>query len=293
MTRKQDWALKIASEYGEVIDKHPKLAEAIEKLIDEHEKLREIEQDNEKISSILAHELKSPLISIEAGLKLILSGKFEGEKMKKCLEDALGKLKYTTEIADLLYLRGLSNEEIRKNSEMISLEEIAKNHAGTYDEFMKKERIGLKLKYDRPNHEPIYFITNKALINAVWGTLLGNSLSWAPSDSVIKNGIRINKSGNLEILMENYYDEKKVRDSFGMGEGKGLSFVKKVVYKTDGEYHQYSHPKIESNYTIEEKWGYLKSKNQDNKSKFFGVKIVLHSENINPEFPNQKQIVKE
>jgi len=268
---------KVIEKYSLYIANHPDLAEAIGTLIEDHQNIKIREKENQELKSILAHELKGPLVSIGGFVKLLEKKDLPQEKRDKFFDIIKYSVSQMSDLTKLLYLSGCSKEELKENSEKIILEEIASTYASTHDSHMIDEKIGLDLKSERfgKEHLPIEFYADKSVINAMWGTLLGNSLSWTPKNSRISQGIGINKLGNLEILMENKYSNEKIREFTGMGKGKGLPFVEKIVQNLGGNFSKYHSPQVGNNYTSQEKWGYDKAKNVGKKSKVYGIKITI------------------
>jgi len=164
---------------------------------------------------------------------------------------------------------------LRKNSEKLDLEKIAKGNILVYDEFMDQERVGLNFNYDHPNENPFEIYAHKAATKAIYGTLLNNCISRAPKDSNINNGIRINDEGIVEILFENLFTDEPLRKLGGMGKGEGRRFVEMMVKTIGGELRTYHTPQVEKNYHFHEKFGYQNGEDPLKDSEVFGVYISI------------------
>src|SRR5690606_22300441 len=110
----------------------------------------------------------------------------------------------------------------------INLEELSRRHILAFEDQMNEHYIGVKFKADRPNNSPIEIYANGGVFSALIGTLLSNCVNYAPDNSYVYHGVRIEK-GNLKLLLENETDGREKRKIGGMGRGKGFPFVKSVV----------------------------------------------------------------
>jgi len=120
------------------------------------------------------------------------------------------------------------------------------------------------------------------------GTLTGNALNFAPKQTKIKQGIRFNEDGGLEIIMENKHDRYIQKRKFaGLGKGIGLDFTKDIIDNLGGKLEIYKEPIIKSGYDVSQKFGYKEITNEDEKIfDTFAVKIILPKSEISYEPQN-------
>jgi len=264
--------------YQRVLKEHPEIANALK----ENERLESEINGIKEQKIILTHEFKNYLNNI-LGIASILKEEIYQTKQEKeqALEIITKSAEIMNDLTEVLYLENLSKEEIIKKSEPLILEELTREHAIVRNKYMKDEKIGLHLKYNQlPYHKPLKMKANRAIMNSIWGTLFTNSLDWAPELSNITQAFRINKIGNLEIIMENEYAEKRIRQN-GLGEGVGIPFVKKIIETMGGCFCTYeTNSQIKKDYDMDEWWGYKKARDLKEDKKIFGVKAIIPYEKI-------------
>jgi hypothetical protein len=249
--------------YKKVLEEHPEIVQAMK---------------DKPIKKILAYELKIPLNEI---IKLNYTIKNDlcrsNEEKMQAFDMINGFANLMGDLIEVISFEELTKKEFKKNSELIILEKIVREHANIYDKYMKKERIGLHLKYNRmPYDKSIEIYANKAIINTIWGTLFRNSFAWTPSLSNITQVFRINKMNNLEIIMENAYADERVRGNKEKKEGIGIPFVKNVIGIMGGNFQTYNTiSQIQKDYDMQEWHGYKKSRNPDQNQDIFGIKIAI------------------
>ncbi len=264
--------------YKKVLEEHPEIKTALEN----NKRLEKEIEENKEQKRMLIHEFKNYLNNVLGFTSLLKEEIYETENDKNQIIEIITKsAEIMNNLTDILYLENLSKEEIKSKSEPIILENIVKKHAIIRNKYMKDEKIGLHLKYNQlPYHKPLKIKANKAIINSIWGTLFNNSLNWAPELSSITQSFRINRNENLEIIMENEYVEKKLRQN-GLGEGIGIPFTKKISEILGGSFNIYKNSsKIKKDYDVDEWWGYKKARDLKEDKKIFGVKLILPYEKI-------------
>lgn len=262
--------LKTILKYEEELSKkYPDLAEAISILIEKN-------KDSELLRRMLKHELDNPLIAIDwCSNRLIIKQNLSDSTKTDYYKIINSSSKIIKNLSELVTLDDCSKEELKENSKEIIPEEIAENYSISYDALMKKEKIGLRLKYDKfPDHTPIKIYFDPSVFITLWGTLFGNSIAWAQPETKIRQGIKINKN-NLELSMENNYIPEKRRNNIGMGKGNGLYFTKRIMETLGGKLINYSSPQITSEYHTQKKMGANISDYDEKKFSLFGVKLLI------------------
>ena len=256
-------------EYAESIkEETPEIANTIKKLIREAEDSKSAKIDVQRIQGILAHELRSPLVTLSGYLQLLVLDKIPG--IYRIIKNASEQM---IDLMELLNLSGSSREELKCESKCLNLEETIRRQAVIFEHLLIEEEIALKIKYDRPDHNPIEVYANSGVINAIFGTLLGNSICWAPRESRITEAIKITTSKNLEFMIENRYSGKKERENHGMGKGRGFPFVNSIIKELNGTLLTYKTRRISKGYDVQEIFGYKEAKGSN--GEIFGVKLTI------------------
>ncbi len=257
---------------------YKKILEELANALKNNEHLKQEIEENKRLKRMLAHELKNPLNGIGGLLSIIKDNLYSSEEERNSIFDMVGKsVDKMTSLAGILYLDGSSKEELQKKAEILVLEDIAREYAIINNKEMEKEKIGLHFKYNRSHyHKPIEIYANKAIINALWGTLFNNSLAWVPQFSRITQGFRINKADNLEIIMENVSAEKRLRENMGMGGGLGTPFVRDIIKTLGGNFQIYKNiSQIKKDYDMDEWWGYKEIRRPEESKMMYGIKITI------------------
>ena len=268
---------KLTDKYAAVLAFYPELKADIDRVIEERD--RKVEE-REEILDMVVHEFRAP-VQIVIGFANLLSKKNIDEHTKTMV---IGKIQrgatQLMDLSDLLSLEGSSKEALQKNAEQINLEQMIREHALLYDDYIKEHKIGLIFKYDKLEyHNPIQVYANRGVMCAMMGTLLGNCMTYAPEGSNINQGIRITQDeslrSSLELILENETEGVKIREAHGMGRGRGFRFVKKILTTLGGKLETYESAQIPKDYDVVENFGYRDGKNPKQESDVFGVRVAI------------------
>jgi len=285
---------QLKEEFSALTKAYPEIKEMqykIESLEKKNKEYEKIQEENKEQTRIFVHEIKTYLNGIIGLTDPNLVEEYGVDKETTKIFETLHKTgNVMNDLTGMLSLYRLSKEEIKKDSEYFALEDLAREHAIIRDKEMRDSKINLFLRYNRlpyPYHSPIEMCANKTLLHSIWGTLFTNSIEWAPKTSTIFQAFKI-KEGNLEIIMENEYGEKKVRLR-GSGKGTGTPFVKDMAALFGGSFTTYkTNSQMDKNYDIREWWGYKEGENLNKNTKIFGAKVVIPMlELTNPVRKNQ------
>ena len=184
-------------------------------------------KDMEMVINFVAHELRSPLNAMLGFSKSLAQDKNLNDTQRKHLEYFNLASNEFFEIVKIL------NSNLISEKEKFPLEDVLKEINSSHDLYMNDNKIGLTLRYT-----PIEITENKPLLLGILKTITENSLLWVPKYSRIKQGIRMEKTGNLEILIENKIAPEK-RKGFGEGNGIGLKTSRNFIQNMGGEFHNY------------------------------------------------------
>ncbi len=248
----------------------------IEYLKKEKEYQKTIENHN-LIKGMVLHDLRGPLGRITQANELLENKLYSSEEEKNWLHEQIEKnSRRSLNIANIINLSNLKKVDLKKNREYFSLEEIAKENASSVTKDLSENNLILNLKYNQNYEKPIQIYSNKDAFFTIWSTLSGNSLNYAPENTRIKQGIRLNNSGNLEIIMENKTDGNEKRKLEGLGKGYGFKFVKEIIKELGGRIEKYDKQIIDKTYQVSQKFGnqYNSKEVKDNYGDF-SIKITI------------------
>ena len=215
----------------------------VENKVQEIVELKEVETRKDEFSSMIAHELKTPLVPIKSYLDMIISGKIgqltpqQIEKLEivRSSADSLNKL-----IDDLSDVQKLDTGNMKIHLEDNSLSEIVNETVIKLEPDFNKKGIKISLELHQ-----VRCLCDKSRIAQILLNLLTNAIDFTPSSdgkisiSLSKDGdfaklsVEDNGSGipedKLEQIFQKYYQvDSSMRREYG-GTGLGLSITKGIV----------------------------------------------------------------
>lgn len=193
----------------------------------------------------VAHELKTPLFTVQGYILTLIEGAVEDEMIRtKYLDRAnKGVERLTAIIKDLDMIAKLETEGLKMNIETFNILEIIQNVFDLFEMRAKKKNI--TLQFDRIHEFPVFVKGDVERIEQVLINLVVNSIkygkpkgvttvgieSYSESKFIIKvidNGEGI-KQEHLSRLFERFYRVDQSRSREQGGSGLGLSIVKHII----------------------------------------------------------------
>jgi len=192
----------------------------------------------------LAHELKTPVFSIQGYILTLLEGGLEDENVNRnFLERALsGVDRITNLLEDLDDISRFEYENYHlklKSFDIITLVNEVFNNV-----YRKAEKKDIQLVFNK-NYQPIFVKADKGKIAQVLINLISNAISYSKTNKAVEirfhtidkktvlvevsdSGIGIEEK-HLSRLFERFYRVDKSRDRNIAGSGLGLAIVKHIV----------------------------------------------------------------
>ena len=204
-------------------------------------------QDNfrKEFMGNIAHELKTPLFTIQGYILTLLDGGISDEKIiKKYLKQTskgVDRLTYIVKDLDLItkFESGISKLEINEFNILTTID----NAFEMLEIQAQKNNITIKL--DRKYNKPIMVIADEERIQQVITNLIMNSIKYGIDRGITEISInpleenkilvRISDNGegidkeHLPRLFERFYRVEKTRNRKSGGSGLGLSIVKHII----------------------------------------------------------------
>lgn len=209
----------------------------------EIEKLKEQAAFRREFLGNLAHELKTPVFSIQGYILTLLEGGLEDEKVnRKFLERAAFSTERMAEILeDLDQIMKLEANKVALRKEAFNIVQLAQDIINSLEE--KANEKNIKVALDR-KYEPIYVHADRIKIGQVFTNLIANSINYASENgsTVIRfytvndvlmteisdDGIGI-KQENVNRLFERFYRVEQSRNRDEGGSGLGLAICKHII----------------------------------------------------------------
>ncbi|WP_107038508.1 sensor histidine kinase [Brumimicrobium mesophilum] len=206
-------------------------------------KLREQADFRREFLGNLAHELKTPVFSIQGYILTLLEGGLEDEKVnRKFLERAAFSTERMADILeDLDQIMKLEVNKVEIRKEAFDIVQLTKDLIFSFEEKCLENEITLKLA---ERYQPIFVNADKAKIAQVLTNLIANSLNYSTEKGyttirfyslknnlmteISDNGIGIEEK-NIPRLFERFYRVEQSRNRNEGGSGLGLAICKHII----------------------------------------------------------------
>ncbi|WP_026775573.1 cell wall metabolism sensor histidine kinase WalK [Polaribacter sp. Hel_I_88] len=193
----------------------------------------------------VAHELKTPLFTVQGYILTLLEGAINDKQIRmKYLDRAnKGVERLVAVIKDLDMIAKLENDGLKLNTEVFNILELIQNVFDLFE--MKAKKRNITLRFDKVYEFPVFVKGDIEKIEQVLINLIVNSIKYGKPNGttilgvddfndkkfivkVIDNGEGINKE-HLPRLFERFYRVDQSRSREQGGSGLGLSIVKHIV----------------------------------------------------------------
>ncbi len=191
----------------------------------------------------LAHELKTPVFSIQGYILTLLEGGLEDPDVNRNFLERAAKTtdRMASILEDLDQITKLEVDELKMEKRSFDLVDLISE---TFDSLeLKAKEKKIKLKFDK-FYTPIYVTADRVKIGQVFTNLIGNSIAYGNESGetkinllvfeslvtieVIDNGPGID-SKEIPRLFERFYRIEKSRNRNDGGSGLGLAIVKHIL----------------------------------------------------------------
>ncbi len=211
---------------------------------EEIKKLREQEQFRKEFIGNLAHELKTPIFSIQGYILTLLEGGIEDEKVNRDFLEraAKGVDRMTAIVEDLDTIMKIESNRMSLDVKKHNILDLSKDIIESLE--YRSEEKNIKIKFKENYDSPIMVQCDKGRIQQVMTNLLSNAIYYSEEGGEIEirfykmdknllvevsdNGIGID-SEHLSRLFERFYRVDKSRSRHQGGTGLGLAIVKHIV----------------------------------------------------------------
>lgn len=211
---------------------------------EEIDKLKEQEAFRREFIGNLAHELRTPIFSIQGYILTLLEGGLEDDSINvKFLERASkGVDRMTNILEDLDTITKIESERVKINKKNIDMKDLAEEILESFEIKAKEKKI--KLKLDSNDLDTVMVFCDRDKIGQVLTNLINNALNYGNEGGYVKvrffdfedhylievadNGIGIEEN-HLPRLFERFYRVDKSRSRHDGGTGLGLAIVKHII----------------------------------------------------------------
>jgi two-component system phosphate regulon sensor histidine kinase PhoR len=228
-------------------------------------KKREVEQVKSQFVSMVAHELKNPLVAVEGFLQILQNPeiKLTDEKKEDFLKRSSERIRSLFQLVnDLLDISRMELKEKYRELELIKLEEIVDSSVKYFELELKKKniKIGLDIEDSLPqinaerneiSRVVVNLLSNAIKYNQVNGSInirlskKDNYLYFQISDT----GIGIKDSDKHKLFQE-FFRALNKQTRAENGTGLGLTIVKRIVESYHGKIDFESEYSVGTTFTV-------------------------------------------
>ena len=232
--------------------------------IEEISQLKEQEEFRREFLGNLAHELKTPVFSIQGYILTLLEGGLEDETINRSFLERASKAtdRMTDILKDLDVIAKMEANQIELQYKEFDIVELVSDIFDDLQMKAKKKKIHLKFS---KTFNPIMVYADKGKINQVVTNLLSNSISYGTEggtttvrfyvmDDIVTTEVSDNGPGieaeDIPRLFERFYRVEKSRNRHAGGSGLGLSIVKHIIEAHGQTINVRSTPGVGSTFTF-------------------------------------------
>ena len=258
----------------ELKQKNETILKQNELIVRRNEELDELNKTKDRLFSILSHDLRSPIGSIEQILKMIKEGEFSDEEKVDLLDEMLVQVSETSQMLyNLLHWANSQMDGDQVNFEDISLPNKIKKVLGAH--YFAINNKGIKLTHNVPQNLP-QIIADRGQLSIILHNLLSNAIKYTHEGKEIrityleraeKVFLKIKDGGEgiapekiKEIMSFDTRLSSEVGTHMEMGTGLGLLLVKQFLQLNKAEMNINSYPGEGAEFTI----SFLKSTKANN-----------------------------
>ena len=206
--------------------------------------LKEQDKFRREFIGNLAHELKTPVFSIQGYVLTLLEGGLEDEKVNRVFLERAAKAieRMTFILEDLDELTKLEVNELKLEMRPFDIRDIAREVMDSFE--IKAREKGISIRFSKEFNNAIMVKADRGKIAQVFTNLISNSISYGNEggetlirfyevDDIVTVEISDNGPGiepaHIPRLFERFYRVEKSRNRNEGGSGLGLSIVKHIL----------------------------------------------------------------
>lgn len=230
-----------AAVFFDLYEQRRRVAAQRDELVALGAKLRAADQQKNRFLAVLGHELRNPMMSLYAGLRLFdrASEKFGAEELRAHMQRNLDHMSRL--INDLLDISRIEQGKIALRKEGVVLQDVLDFALETVRSPI--EEGGHAVALEMPD-EPIMLMADPARLKQVFANLIGNAVKYTPPPGDIRvtvsleprwanvtiadNGIGI-PAGEQDRIFRIFEQVDRGEGIIGDGLGIGLALVKQLV----------------------------------------------------------------
>ena len=221
-------------------DEIARLGETFDAMADSIAKDRQMER---RLTTDVAHELRTPLMAIQATVEAMVDGVFEPDAERLATIDA--EVQRLSRLVDAqLKLSRLENRKTPINKEKVNLGDVITDVYATHEAYVKD--AGLDFYFEK--QDDVYVYGDADMLRQATANLISNAVRYTPQGSVtlkvskgdIMASIQVKDTGiglsteEAKRVFDRFWRADEGRNRAQGGLGVGLSVVKEIVDRHNG-----------------------------------------------------------
>lgn len=244
---------KLQQSYSKIHNQKKEINDKAAQLVKQTYELTELNQIKDRLFSIIAHDLRTPIYSLRNLFRNVEKYDLPGEEIKLLLPDIVKDLNYTTSLMEnLLQWAKSQMTGSTVNMELIEVADLVEEVKQLLRLQAESKRVYLNSKVDNG----VYIFADKDMMNLVLRNLVSNAIKFTPENGTISIGA-VQKNDAIELFVEDtgtgipadsihkiFGDEFYTTKGTGneSGTGLGLKLCKDFVNKNGGNINVSSQP---------------------------------------------------
>jgi signal transduction histidine kinase len=196
-----------------------------------------------RLSSDIAHEIRTPLTTLKGNIEAMIDGVWEisEERLYRCYEEVS---RITRLIGEIDRINELESQESQLQKNTFDLTELAQQIVDNFQPMLVENKLNCSVSGDRvfisADRDKIHQVLTNLLANAIKFTPSGGRIDLYVSQSKGTTSFRIIDNGQgippeeVGQIFERFYMAEPSRNSKLGGQGIGLSIVKGIVNAHQG-----------------------------------------------------------
>lgn len=255
--QKQALEREVAERTADLQQKTIALEAALQRISDSETYLRELNQVKDKLFSIISHDLRSPVVTLDSFLNLISrhADRLSPDEMRKLsmkTRQALSNLSFLLE--NLLHWSKTQMEHYSVQRERVDINELIEKNLLLFDYQFEEKNIDLYHRMAQPSEA----FADRAMMDIVLRNLISNALKFTPEGGFITIESSLNTDNQLLIrildngkgfsphqiqaILQGNKPEPERGTRSEKGTGLGLMLVREFIAANAGEIHFSNQP---------------------------------------------------
>lgn len=226
-------------------DEIARLGHTFDRMAEAVEKDRELEH---RLTTDVAHELRTPLMAIQSTVEAMIDGVFEADAER--LDTVNSEVQRLSRLVDaILKLSRLENRSTPLKQEIVDVGELIEGLVSTHEIFVQESGLKLYSSFD----QGAYVYGDPDLIRQATANLISNAVRYTPEGSitvsvqqtqdsvlvsVADTGIGLSDE-DAKMVFSRFWRADSGRNREQGGLGVGLALVKEIVEQHNGEVKVY------------------------------------------------------